>query len=208
MPLALSELDFSYPTQALLTRAQPLLHRISFQVPRAEIMHISGPNGCGKTTLLKLLAGLFRPDAGQITYAGKDIWSDIVAYQQSIRYLGHKNGMNPGLTAWEHCQLDWHAVLPTHDIEKSLQDLALWSVKDRPCYLLSAGQKRRVALLRLLLSPAQLWLLDEPLVALDTDGVTWLMSCLRQHIAQGGQVIYSSHQALPWQASGHQAYAL
>ncbi len=172
------------------------------------MLHIRGPNGSGKTSLLKLLAGMFRPDAGEISYGDNNIWSHIAAYQQNLSYLGHKNGFNPNLTVCEHCQLDWQMPPDPQYFSQMLHDLNLWSVKDQACYLLSAGQKRRVALLRLLLSSAQLWLLDEPLVALDAEGVAFLMSCLQQHHAKGGQVVYTSHQTLPWHAPVHQEYVL
>lgn len=207
-PLTLSQVEFQYPSNELSIGSQPLLHQISLTLPPTGMLHIRGSNGSGKTSLLKLLAGMFRPDAGEIKYGDVDIWSNITAYQQNLSYLGHKNGFNPGLTVWEHCHLDWHIPPDASALTQMLQNLDLWSVKDRACYLLSAGQKRRVALLRLLSCATQLWLLDEPLVALDAAGVTFLMACLQQHISQGGQVIYTSHQPLPWHATVHQEYAL
>ena len=206
--LSLSHLGFQYPSRELSTREHPLLHQISFDLPSASILHIRGPNGCGKTSLLKLLAGMFRPDSGTIRYAGEDIWANLAAYQRNLRYLGHKNGFNPALTIWEHCQLDWQMTSSEQHTKTILQDLELWAVRDYACDRLSAGQRRRVALLRLLLSPAQLWLLDEPLVALDSEGVAFLVTCLQQQIEKGGQVIYTSHQSLPWDTPGHQEYAL
>ncbi len=206
--LTLFQVEFQYPSNELSIGSQPLLHQISLTLPPTGMLHIRGSNGSGKTSLLKLLAGMFRPDAGEIKYGDVDIWSNITEYQHNLSYLGHKNGFNPGLTVWEHCHLDWHIPPDVSSLTQMLQNLDLWSIKDRACYLLSAGQKRRVALLRLLSSATQLWLLDEPLVALDTEGVTFLMVCLQQHISQGGQVIYTSHQPLPWHATVHQEYAL
>lgn len=205
MQLTVSALCFTYPAQNWSLSKQLVLHDVSFQLESGEIMHIQGQNGSGKTSLLKLLAGLLYPDTGHIMYEGIDIWTDIAVYQQKICYLGHKNGVNPNMTVWEHCQLDWASLV---DAEQSIKSLALWSVRDRAYATLSAGQKRRVALLRLCLSPARLWLLDEPLVTLDPEGVAWLLTALHQHIEQGGQVLYSSHQPLAWHGSEHQVYAL
>lgn len=207
-PLTLTQVGFQYPSRELSFGSRPLLQDISVTLSPASMLHIHGPNGSGKTSLLKLLTGMFRPDEGEICYGDTDIWSNIAAYQQKLSYLGHKNGFNPGLTIWEHCQLDWSMPPDPQFITQMLQSLELWPLKDCACSLLSAGQKRRVALLRLLLSSTQLWLLDEPLVALDTAGVAFLMTCLQQHIGQGGQVVYTSHQPLPWHSPNHQDYAL
>lgn len=209
MHLALSKISFDYPVQGLSARNKPLLHQVSLSLAPGEIIHIQGPNGSGKSSLLNLLAGILRPDEGEIHFAEQDIWSNITAYQHHIQYLGHKNGINPALTVWEHCHLDWHIPLQIADLRCALQDLTLWSVKDRVCETLSAGQKRRVALLRLILSPAQIWILDEPLVALDADGVAWLIQRLQDHITKGGQVIYSSHQSFAWQSERqHRVFVL
>lgn len=206
--LELSEIHYQYPSRELSLRPDPLLNQISFRLDVGEVMHIRGPNGSGKTSLLKLCAGIYRPDAGFIRYGERDIWSDLTTYQQNICYMGHKNGFNPGLTVWEHAQWDGANAVNTQDISQILHDLELWAIKDKLGYLLSAGQKRRVALLRLCLSPAQLWLLDEPLVALDQAGIAYLVAQLQRHTAQGGQIIYTSHQALPWQTANQQEYVL
>jgi heme exporter protein A len=205
-PLSVSQISFHYPSRELTLHADPLLHRISLTLAPGNLLHLQGPNGSGKTSLLKLLAGLLRPESGYISYDNQDIWSNIAMYQQQISYLGHKNGFNPGLTVWEHAQLDWWS--DQHSIHQSLHDLDLWSVKDKLGAVLSAGQKRRVALLRLLLSPTQLWLLDEPLVGLDTQGIAFLLACLEQHVRKGGQIVYTSHQPLLLSTADHQEYVL
>lgn len=233
--LALSDVSFHYPSRELSSGPHSLLHQISFTVPAASVLHIQGQNGSGKTSLLKLLAGLLRPDAGVITYAGHDIWSNIASYQHNICYLGHKNGIHPNLTVWEQAMENSAYVahklcsqLPTPSLassstsrglsagsrdftqvlEQCLKNLNIWSLRDQFCATLSAGQKRRLALLRLLVSPAKLWLLDEPLIALDAEGVDFLMACLQEHVANDGQVIYTSHHALPWCAPAQQEYHL
>ncbi len=206
--LSVKQLSFDYPAQTLSKRTNPLLHGVTWALQSGSMLHLRGRNGSGKTTLLKLLAGLIRPDAGHILYADQDIWTDLPTYQQNISYLGHKSGLSPALTPLEHGLFDVCALPERHTVESALQQLSLWDVKDLPCHLLSAGQKRRVALLRLRLSPAKLWLLDEPLVALDEAGIMILMSFLQAHIAVGGQVVYTSHQPLPWIGDQHEEYVL
>ncbi|PJD90707.1 MAG: heme ABC exporter ATP-binding protein CcmA [Legionella sp.] len=206
--LSVHQLSFDYPAQTLSKRTTPLLHQVSWALASGQMLHIRGANGSGKTTLLKLLAGLFRPDEGHITYDAQDIWSDLSSYQQNIRYLGHKNGLSPALTPIEHGQLDICALPAQSILDALLHQLSLWEVRALPCHLLSAGQKRRVALLRLRMSSAKLWLLDEPLVALDEAGIQVLMSFLQEHIASGGQVVYTSHHPLPWISAMHQDYLL
>ncbi|HVT62175.1 MAG TPA: heme ABC exporter ATP-binding protein CcmA, partial [Legionellaceae bacterium] len=206
MHVSVQQLYFDYPSPTLSLCQTSLLHKISFDLPKNGILHISGANGSGKTTLLKILAGFFRPVAGYIFFDQKDIWSALPEYQQHICYLGHKNGISMDLTAWEHCHFDLQIPKYSPQIPLALQQLSLWHVKDLPCQLLSAGQKRRVALLRLLFSSASLWLLDEPIVGLDDAGITVLMSLLQNHITSGGQVIYTSHQALPWGNIAYQEY--
>ena len=194
--LILSQVSFDYPNKEL-SGVQPLLHEVSFTLNAGQILHIQGPNGSGKTSLLKLLAGLLRADEGVITYSGADIWSNIADYQQNLNYLGHKNGLHPNLTVWEQA-CENQPINAKEKVMQSLHDFDLWVVRDKFCATLSAGQKRRLALLRLFLSPAKLWLLDEPLTALDAQGRTCLMTYLQAHIGVQGQIIYTSHQALPW----------
>ncbi|MCR9191639.1 MAG: heme ABC exporter ATP-binding protein CcmA [Gammaproteobacteria bacterium] len=206
--LSVEALNFDYPIQGLSPGTHALLEQVSFKLSNQEILHIQGANGSGKTTLLKCLTGLIRPDSGKIFYDGRDIWSDMTSYHQNISYLSYKNGINLALTVMEHCQFELPFIPEPDKIATVLRQLSLWQVRSYPCHLLSSGQQRRVALIHLFLSSSKLWLLDEPLIALDEAGVTLLISLLKEHLATGGQVVYTSHQALPWGSKSHREYTL
>ncbi len=170
-------------------------------------MHLRGGNGVGKTTLLKLLAGILHPSHGEIRYAGRSINSDMATYQQQICYVGHKTGVSQLLTVRENAHFELHCEQKIAFNE--LMDLySLQGLEDVSCSVLSVGQRRRVGLLRLHLSNASLWLLDEPLIALDKEAISFLMASLTTHLSSGGQVILTSHQNLPLKTDNYQEYCL
>jgi len=187
---------------------RPLLHGIEFSLNKGCLLHLRGANGSGKTTLLKLLAGLLQPDQGDIRYLGHSITDDLAAYQHDICYVGHKSGISQLLTIRENFCFELCNTRCQLSFTELMQIFSLQGLEDMPCGLLSAGQRRRVGLLRLLMSDASLWLLDEPLVALDKDAICILMTCLTDHLAQGGQVILTSHQRLPLNDGDYQEYHL
>ncbi len=186
---------------------KPLLHKVQFSLAAGQLLHLRGANGVGKTTLLKLLAGLLQPNEGEIIYKGHAINQDLIAYQRQLCYVGHKTGLHPLLTVRENCYFDPHWGRGALTFAQMLADFGLQDLADEPCYLLSAGQRRRVSLLRIRMTDANLWLLDEPFVALDANAAQALMVCLEGHLAQGGQVILTSHQALPFRQT-YQEYSL
>jgi len=192
-------LDFDYPDKSLL-------QGIQFSVERGMLLHLRGANGAGKTTLLKLLAGLLQPTHGSISYCGNLIANDLATYQRQICYVGHKAGVSSLLTVEEQCRFELNSRGISCD--EALQKLGLSAVKNTACGLLSMGQRRRVGLMRLLMSNAAIWLLDEPLVALDQDAVTFMANCLRAHLASGGIVMLTSHQSLPLDSEEYQEYLL
>lgn len=185
---------------------QPLLNEVTFHLPVGGLLHLKGANGAGKTTLLKLIAGLYRPIQGEIQFSGKSIHQDLASYQHQLCFVGHKTGSNPGLTLRENCFFDLHYQ------EDSIEELAaifkLEPHLDSPCGLLSAGQRRQVGLLRLWMSAAKLWLLDEPLVALDDTALNLIMAKIDSHRKQGGAVLLTSHQKLPLSSSAYEEYCL
>lgn len=185
---------------------QPLLHRVSFHVPAGGLLHLKGVNGAGKTTLLKLIAGLYRPAEGTIQFGRKNIDHDLARYQQQLCFMGHKTGINPGLTLRENCLFDLH--YKNQAIEELVSVFKLGPHLDSPCALLSAGQRRQAGLLRLWMSHARLWLLDEPLVALDEMALGILMAKIKTHRKQGGAVVLTSHQKLPLSASEYKEFCL
>ena len=187
----------------------PLLKRVSFNVPAGTLLHLQGANGSGKTTLLKLLAGLFLPAEGEIHFQGNPIQHDKVNYQRQLCYLGHKPGISLSLSPRENCYVDLqYRELQSLDWAMLMSTLSLTGLEDTPCSQLSAGQRRRAALLRLFISDAKLWLLDEPLVALDSQAITVLMQRLHDHLASGGAVVMTSHQSIPLGYESHLEYAL
>jgi len=199
--LEVINLNFDYSDKLLLQDVQ-------FSVADGTLLHLRGANGAGKTTLLKLLAGILLPGYGDIRYQGVSIQDDLAAYQHQICYVGHKAGVSLCLTVRENCQFELKSTVDATRITELLQLLSLHGLQDTLCGLLSMGQLRRVGLLRLLMSEASLWLLDEPLVALDQQAVTLLMSSLTDHLAQSGQVVLTSHQSLPLTAGHVQEYYL
>lgn len=164
-----------------------LLRGLSFVLAPGEVLHLRGRNGAGKTSLLEILAGLRQPLEGRLRKPDAD----------ALHWLGHKNALNPALTVLEN--LRWWCGLnaaPVSAILPALERVGMETLRHRPCRTLSAGQKRRAALARLLLAPRPLWLLDEPLSGLDVDGIERFAELLATHARSGGAAIVTSHQPL------------
>ena len=166
-----------------------VLRGVSFLVPPGGALLLLGANGSGKSTLLRVLAGLKRPDAGTV------LWMGAAADPWPVAYLGHQDAVKPGLTAVEN--LAFAASTGRGVPREALAALDLLPLADLPARLLSAGQKRRLALARLVLSPAPIWLLDEPTLGLDTAAVARLGGLLASHRAGGGVVVTATHLPLP-----------
>jgi heme exporter protein A len=169
--------------------------RLSFRVAAGATLLLRGPNGSGKSSLLRCMAGLLAPAAGTQTWNDRPIALDADAHRGRLRYLGHQDAVKPALTVLENLVL-WQQLHGVHDaaaIGGALAGLGLDRLAELPARLLSAGQRRRVALARLLASPAPLWLLDEPTTALDDDGVERFARMVGDHRAGGGLVVLSSH---------------
>ncbi len=177
-----------------------LLSGLSFELRTGNVLHIHGDNGCGKTSLLYTLTGLRRADEGEITWSARSIYDDLFAYHQELCFIGHENAIKLELTCLENlCSFyHWQDCKPISP-QQLLDSLGLASSADELCYQLSAGQRRKLSLARLLLTQAPLWILDEPFTALDQDSVTYFQSLITAHASQGGMVILTSHQLLDWQ---------
>lgn len=161
-----------------------------------DVVQIGGPNGAGKTTLLRAIAGISTDYFGQIYYAGKLLPAAAWEFAGDSLYLGHLPGIKKALTPTEN--LAWYQAQTgaAISIDKALAAVGLYGYEDTPCYQLSAGQLRRVALARLHLSRARIWILDEPFTAIDKLGVSQLEALIAQQSARGGVVILTSHQDL------------
>ena len=171
---------------------------VGFSVAPGGALLLTGPNGAGKSTLLRLLAGLLRPEAGSLLWHGEDALADRIAHAGRIAYLGHHDAIKPGLTAAENLRF-WGAPAA---IARALQALDLGALADLPARLLSAGQKRRLALARLALSAAPIWLLDEPTLGLDAAAVDRLGALLARHRGAGGVILEATHLPLPLPGAG------
>lgn len=166
---------------------------LSFAVPAGGALVLTGPNGSGKSTLLRLLAGLARPEAGRLLWDGADTLADLPAHAARLRYLGHQDAVKPGLTVAENLHF-WGG---SDAIRRALAAVDLLRLADLPARMLSAGQKRRLAIARLVLTPAPLWLLDEPTLGLDAASVARVGALLAAHRAGGGMVVAATHLPLP-----------
>lgn len=172
-----------------------VLRGISLTVPAGGALILAGANGSGKSTLLRLLAGLVRPAAGRVLWEGADAFADLSAHGARVAYLGHQDAVKPGLTVTEN--LLFAAAVSNRPISGALDAMGLGGLAGLPARMLSAGQKRRLALSRLLLSNARLWLLDEPTLGLDAASIDRFGTLLRQHQDGGGLVVAATHVPLP-----------
>ncbi|HWA80570.1 MAG TPA: heme ABC exporter ATP-binding protein CcmA [Acetobacteraceae bacterium] len=181
-------------------RADRLVFRdLSFTLAPGGALIVRGPNGAGKSTLLRLIAGLLPPAAGQLLWQGQDALFDPPLHAKRVAYLGHQDAIKPALTAAENLRFAAHCS--GGSITDALAALNLVPLAELPARLFSAGQKRRLALARIALSNAPLWLLDEPTNALDEAAASRLASLIAAHRAKGGLVIAASHTPLPLPAA-------
>jgi heme exporter protein A len=177
-------------------RGERLVFRdLDFAVATGGALLLTGPNGSGKSTLLRLLAGLLRPAAGSLTWDGADALADLPEHARRVAYVGHQDAVKPALTAAEN--LWFAAQLSGGGVRDALAAVGLQELADLPARMLSAGQRRRLALARLTLSHAPLWLLDEPTLGLDTVSLERFGTMLRAHRANNGMAVAATHLPLP-----------
>ncbi len=173
---------------------------LSFQLEAHQLMILEGHNGSGKTTLLRALCGLYLQDEGEILWDGAPIKKQDEDYRRELLYLGHLNGIKADLTVLENLRINSALAgeaPSTEVLMDALDAIGLYAFEDFLTSQLSQGQKRRVALARLLISKAKLWVLDEPFVALDVAAIDLLQSIIAKHIENGGMVILTTHQEVP-----------
>jgi len=176
-----------------------LFGSLSFALSAGELLQVQGENGSGKTTLLRTLCGFIQPLAGEIRWQGQSIRELDEEYYADIIYLGHLNAIKDELNALENlhisCALAGDSVSDSVAIA-ALRRMGLRGRETFPVKVLSQGQRRRVALARLLVSKAPLWILDEPLTALDVGAVGLMQELIGEHLDNHGMVIFTTHQAL------------
>jgi heme exporter protein A len=181
-------------------RGDRLLFRgVSFTLKPGELMLVTGPNGSGKTSLLRMVCGLLAPVDGDILWHGKSIRSQREPFHANLTFIGHHGAVKEELTPVENlgfsCRLAGHPVEPQRAIN-ALSRMGLARCLELPAKALSAGQRRRTALARLLLAKTPLWILDEPLTALDVHALTLIQGLIDNHLKSDGMVMLTTHQAL------------
>ncbi len=188
-------------TQLACSRGERLLFKdLSFVLPPGGWLQVSGTNGAGKTTLLRALVGLSEPDHGQVCWGGVSTAANADEYKRSLLYLGHQAAVKDELTPLENLRLGNELDglrLAEPDALSALKRMGLNGRGNLPTRWLSAGQKRRVLLARLLVRPATLWVLDEPFAALDTTAVALVGELIQAHLSAGGMAVLTSHQPVP-----------
>ena len=170
-----------------------LFQSLDLHVEAGEVALVRGANGSGKTSLLRMIAGLLNPSHGSISWSGA---AEDLPLQSQLHFLGHLDGIKPTMSVGETLRF-WSAMKGgAPDINEPLDAWNLSSLRDLPCGILSAGQRRRVALAQLELTDRPLWLLDEPTGPLDEIGVQLVTAAISRHKAAGGVTLIATHRAM------------
>ena len=172
----------------------PVINNFDYSFKTGKIYLLIGPNGIGKTTLLRTIAGFLKPFSGFVKYDGVPIHNNFRRYVKNINYLGHLNGLSPTLSVKNNLS-SWAGITDNNrNFEKILNTLDLEKLTHQPVVELSSGQQRRVALSRLLLNKRKIWLLDEPLNSIDTKNQNIFFNIINDHLDNNGIVIMATHQ--------------
>ncbi|HSH29645.1 MAG TPA: cytochrome c biogenesis heme-transporting ATPase CcmA [Thiohalobacter sp.] len=175
-----------------------LFSGLSFELSSGEVLLLEGRNGSGKTSLLRILCGIRLPDVGSLRWCGEEIRRLGPEYHEQIAFVGHRDGVKLDLTPLENLAMAraLGAAHPDRTPDDALDEVNLTGFEDVPTRILSAGQRRRLALARLLVTRAQLWILDEPFTSLDRYGIDIVESMLDRHLSDGGMLALTSHHAI------------
>ena len=187
---------------ACIRGERPVFAGVSFRLERGGALALVGPNGSGKSSLLRILAGFLKPAGGTLTWDGAPVDEDWAAHRGRLHYVGHLDAVKPTLTAAEN--LDGWACFrgAARAAPNALAALGIADLADVPGRYLSAGQKRRLALARVLATPAPLWLLDEPTVTLDADAAARVDAMIAAHRDGGGMAIVATHGEIALDGAG------
>ena len=169
---------------------------LNFRLGPGQALVLRGPNGSGKTSLLRLAAGLLRPAGGGLSWNGQAATADLMAYQAKIAFVGHIDALKPVFTVAENLAFWARFAAGPERVDAALERFGLAPLHDLPASFLSAGQRRRLSLARLVAAPAPLWLLDEPTASLDDEGAATVVSVISEHMANGGIALVAAHGPL------------
>lgn len=175
-----------------------VLAGVSLELEATDCVHVLGANGTGKTTLLRVITGLLSPEHGRVEWGGRETRFDADGWRASFSYLGHSDGLKPELTARENLAFETglRRRLRDGEVDAALGQVGLASAGDLPAGFLSAGQRRRLAMARVMLAATPLWILDEPFTNLDAGGSTLVAGVIGRQLDAGGAAIIAAHQAL------------
>ena len=183
---------------SLLRGERCLFRELNFALSAGELMLVQGPNGSGKTSLLRSIAGLMELETGYISWQGVPTTKDRQSYSAELVWMGHRVGFKGDLTLIENLRFEagLHSA-SLAELDSVLDRLGLSNLSDLPLRSLSAGQQRRVALGRMLISDGRLWLMDEPFTNLDADGQSLVIELIAGHLASNGLCVIAAHQEIP-----------
>ena len=195
---ARTENSFSADALTCIRNDVMLLDGIEFRLDGGEILQVQGPNGSGKTSLLRILCGLVSPESGEVFWNGKNIHVNRQDFFLAMSYIGHVNGIKLELTAQENLALSVALSVAVQGISLSniLERIGLAGYEDTLAGRLSSGQRRRLALARLLINGSSLWILDEPLTSLDDYGKQLMRDMITAHAAAGGITVLATHDPI------------